>query len=576
MTGTAFRTLGSLVVLSSAAICVVTAQQSTTEQPGAQKGLADVAKEQRARRDGAPSPAIAPAPQQAPQDASRPTQQTLGDLANQQRAKRQVEVKITESDVKRLATEIDEILDFASRDSGLRRHATVKYKLVSQSGVTQYMGSALSSLRETQRVIRSEVVLKKFGFLPPDFDLKNYLVNATAQSLGGYYEFKTKTMNLVNWVGLEEQRPIMAHELTHALQDQNYDLTAWQQRNEPPPSMHVSTEEAVEVTARRAAVEGQAMIVYLDYILRPLGRTLGDTPAAVEFVKGRMLSTYEAPWVVRKSPLLMKETALFPYREGLFFELELMEKGGVNKAFAGVFSHPPANTHEILEPKAYLEGERTPTISIPDVSGILNASYDTYDSGTIGQLDTRILAQQLGSENDMFTVTPNWQGGAYIAAKRKTATLTTETAVSTADISLLYVSRWKTQEAAERFLELYKKSLGKRVIVSDEKLWTPGACSGGQRCESVKGARVNTSEGPVFLELLRDNTVFIAQSFGEETVNNLRQAVLTPSSGLRIKASSSTTSDLSLRLTELSAFSAFQEQIGREMRDSLAHEIVHR
>src|SRR5262249_10246257 len=152
----------------------------------------------------------------------------------------------------------------------------------------------------------------------------------------------------------------------------------------------------------------------------------------------------------------------------------------------------------------YLEGERTPTVSIPDVSSILAASYETYDSGTIGQLDTRILAQQLGSENDMFTVTPHWQGGAYIAARRKTGTPGTEAAVSTADIALLYVSRWKTPEAAERFLDIYKKSLGKRLVVSDEKPWTPGACSGGSRCESVKAARVNTNEGSVFLELLRD------------------------------------------------------------------------
>src|SRR5215469_7379116 len=164
---------------------------------------------------------------------------------------------------------MDEILQFASRDSGLPRHASVKYRLVSQDDVTSYMAAELSNLRDTQRVVRSEIVLKKFGFLPPDFSLKDYLVNATAKSLGGYYELKTKTMNLVNWVGLEEQRPIMAHELTHALQDQNYDLLAWERHVDPPPSMHVSPEDAMETTAKRAVIEGQAMIVYLDYLLQP-------------------------------------------------------------------------------------------------------------------------------------------------------------------------------------------------------------------------------------------------------------------------------------------------------------------
>lgn len=567
--GSAFRALGSLLVLLSAAISAAAAQQSNTEQP-APKSLADMAKEQRARRDGAAQPAPAPAQQALRPEASQAPEPSVGELASRQKTKRQVEVKVTENDVKRLATEMDEILQFASRDSGLPRHAAVKYKLVSQDDVTRYMAAELSSLRETQRVVRSEIVLKKFGFLPPDFNLKDYLVNASAQSLGGYYEFKTKTMNLVNWVGLEEQRPIMAHELTHALQDQNYDLTTWQLRPEPPASMHVSPEEAVESTARRAVVEGQAMIVYLDYMLKPYGRTLGDTPAAVEFVKERMLSSYDAPWVVRKSPLLLKETAMFPYREGLFFELELMQKGGSSRAFASVFAHPPANTHEILEPKAYLDGEKTPTVSIPDLSGILASNYETYDSGSMGQLDTRILAQQLGSENDMFTVTPEWQGGAYIAAKRKT--VTAETAVSTADIALLYISRWKTPEAAGRFLEIYQKSLGKRVAVTDEKPWSPAACSGGSRCDSVKATRVNTNEGPVFLEQLRDNTVFITQSFGEDTVNKMRQAVLSPA-GVRTRASGSGASDLSLRIRELPAFNAFQEQVGREIRQSMASQL---
>ena len=257
---------------------------------------------------------------------------------------------------------------------------------------------------------------------------------------------------------------------------------------------------------------------------------------------------------------------MFPYREGLFFELELMQKGGSSRAFASVFAHPPVNTHEILEPKAYLEGEKTPTVSIPDLSGILASNYETYDSGSIGQLDTRILAQQLGSENDMFTVTPEWQGGAYIAARRKTVSPET---TSTADIALLYVSRWKTPEAAKRFLEIYRNSLGKRLVVTDEKPWAPAACSAGALCQSVKATRVNTSEGPVFLEQLRDNTVLITQSFGEDTVNSMRQAVMSPG-GSRTRASNSATSDLSLRLREIPAFNAFQDQVGREFRQSIA------
>src|SRR5262249_6398542 len=217
--------------------------------------------------------------------------------------------------------------EFASSDSGLPRRTPVKHQLVGEEDVTRHAAAALADAAETQRIARSEVVLKKLGYLPRDFNLKNYLVTASTRSLGGFYDFKSKTMNLVDWVGLDEQRPIMAHELTHALQDQNYNLMTWQLVPNYVSSMRVAVEDAVESSARRAVVEGQAMIVYFDYLLKPYGRTLGDTPNAMAFLKGGLTSTYDTSLVVRNAPLLFKETTLFPYREGFMFEMELMQKG---------------------------------------------------------------------------------------------------------------------------------------------------------------------------------------------------------------------------------------------------------
>jgi hypothetical protein len=250
--------------------------------------------------------------------------------------------------------------------------------------------------------------------------------------------------------------------------------------------------------------------------------------------------------------------------------MELMQKGGNSLAFAGAFARPPMSTHEVLEPKAYLEGERTPTILIPDLSGVLSKEFETYDSGTMGQLDVRILSQQLGSENDMFTVTPNWQGGAYVAVKRKPSSDSAAGAtagVSTADIALLYVSRWKTATAAQRFMELYQKSLAKRVGVGDERPWVPAACLSAAACPSLRASRVSTNEGPVFLELLPNNTLFIAQSFGEDTANSLRQVVLARSTS---HTAQSAGPELNIQLQSLAGFRALQEQVAREIRNSLA------
>jgi hypothetical protein len=501
-----------------------------------------------------------------------PQQKSLGEIAKEQKARKRVEVKVTDRDMKEIFASMDDVLDFASQDTGFPKHQTVKHQLVSQEDVNRHMTASLSDSAEAQRMARSELVLKKFGYLPPDFNLKTYFVDAAGGSVAGYYDFKSKTMNLLNWVGLDEQRPIMAHELTHALQDQNYDLMTWQ--NHPrmrlaAAAMKGDSTESEQTSARRAVVEGQAMVVYVDYLLKPYGRTLGDTPSAMEFVKDRMAQTYDTSFVVKNAPLLFKESAMFPYREGLVFELELLKKGGTQMAFADAFAHPPANTHEVLEPKAYLAKEKPVIVNIPDLKVILAGNYEPYDMGSIGQLDVRIMTQQFGTENDRDTVTPDWAGGSYVAVKKVAAK---EGATSTADIALLYISRWKTPEAAQRFIDVYKKSLAKRVTVMDEKPWQP-ACTT-PKCSPMWAVKVSTSEGPVFFELGHENTVLIAHSFDETTASLLRQTVLmraqVPTAKTSARANRFAGGDLTLRLQEMPAFQAYQAEFGRELFANLA------
>src|SRR5207302_11392384 len=79
----------------------------------------------------------------------------------------------------------------------------------------------------TQHFTTSEASMKKLGFLPRDCNLREFLVKSNGQNVAGYYDEETKTISLLNWVSPDQQGPILAHELTHALQDQNYDLTKW-------------------------------------------------------------------------------------------------------------------------------------------------------------------------------------------------------------------------------------------------------------------------------------------------------------------------------------------------------------
>ena len=95
--------------------------------------------------------------------------------------------------------------------------------------------------------------------------------------IAGLYHDETKTISLLNTVSMEKQGPILAHELTHALQDQNYDLLHWAKAGSKAGKSGEQGDMIDEsTTARHAIVEGQAMVVYLDYVLAPFDREEHD------------------------------------------------------------------------------------------------------------------------------------------------------------------------------------------------------------------------------------------------------------------------------------------------------------
>src|ERR1700722_17463545 len=120
------------------------------------------------------------------------------------------ETKITPRQAEELFHSVDEILAFDSKQTGLAVKKEVKRKLTSREEVVSYLTKNKDD-KDTQRLRRSELVLKKFGLLPRDFDLEKLLVALLREQVAGYYDPKTKTVHLLDWVPMEEQEPVMAH-----------------------------------------------------------------------------------------------------------------------------------------------------------------------------------------------------------------------------------------------------------------------------------------------------------------------------------------------------------------------------
>ena len=458
--------------------------------------------------------------------ASATAQAPSGDAGSEPKPAQQAENHITPEQAKQLFALVDELLKFSSTETGLPVKGTVKRQLTSRAEVERYLKEKFNEDEGNKRLEQGEIVLKKFGLLDHDFDLKPFLLALLTEQIEAYYDSKTKTVYMLDWVDVDEQKPVLAHELTHALQDQHVDLEKWGDQT-PVEVSHNYREDAEHLakdeldTAREAVTEGQATAVMIDHVLKPMGKSLVKDPEVVEYLKSQMVGSDNSP-VMARAPLLLSESMLFPYREGLSFEQDIWMDRGQQAAFSGALDHPPTSTWEIINPRVF-EKAQTPAVPIlPDIHPLLDGTYKPYDIGQVGQLDLHILSQLFGGEEASRELTPAWDGGIYWAGQRLSAKTPAEQA-STKSISLFYLSQWKSERSAQAFADLYAGALGRKYSgLRKENAalnLVPDAPPG--TVEQV----YTTNEGPVVITV-RGKLVFVAESFELPVARRLAGMIL--------------------------------------------------
>lgn len=432
---------------------------------------------------------------------------------------------ITPEQANQLFALVDELIKFSSDETGLPVKSKVKRQLTTRAAVESYLTKKFNEDQDAKRLQRDEIVLKKFGLLDRDFALKPFLLALLKEQIEAYYDSKTKTVNLLDWVDADEQKPVLAHELTHALQDQHADLEKWDDQTPDDVSTdvagdndHLARDEMD--TARDAVAEGQATAVMMDYILKPMGKSLVKDPEVMEVLKERMTGAGDSP-VMARAPLLLSESMLFPYREGLSFEQDIWMDQGRDAAFAGTLDHPPSSTWEIINPRVY-EMHKTPAVPLlPDIHPLLDKLYQPYDIGQVGQLDVHIMAELFGGDEAARNLTPAWNGGVYWAGKLRSASKTDDQA-STKSLAIFYLAAWRNAKSAEAFAKLYVNSLGRKYSGLKEDKAAEKA--GAQESAAVEQV-FTTDEGPVVITT-RGNLVFIAESFPMDLARKLTTLIL--------------------------------------------------
>jgi len=299
---------------------------------------------------------------------------------------------------------------------------------------------SLNDSASPEELQSSEVALKKLGLAPADFQLRPFIIKLLTEQVAGYYDSKTQEFYLADWIELDLQRPVMAHELTHALQDQHFNLRRF---NKWPK--HDSDADL----AAHALIEGDASLLMIHYIARNPLRQL-------RFLKSLVVGGVSTEQFDR-APRTLRETLLFPYSQGSTFVMELYKRGGweaVSEAYANV--KLPKSTEQILHAEKYFAGEEPRKVALKDISNALGKRWKMADNNVEGEWGYYLLLDEfLKSNEESRKAAAGWGGDRYALF----------TGPNKSDVVVALKSVWDTDDDAREFFDAYVKRTSKRYGV---------------------------------------------------------------------------------------------------------------
>ena len=249
-------------------------------------------------------------------------------------------------------------------------------------------------------------VLSALGLLDSGFDMFNFYQDLLGEQIAGRYDHKEKEMEVVQGFGFGgTERLTYAHEYTHALQDQNFDI-----ENGLEWTTEACEEDSERCAAVQALLEGDASMLELEWFSN------FATPQDVFDIQ-EFYQNYESP-IYNSAPDFLREDFIFPYIYGQTFVEYLHQQGGwdaINAAYIDL----PVSTEQILHPERYPD-DKPHNVALPDLIPILGDGWRELDRGMMGEWYTfLILAHGLNPEArlgelEAQTASDGWGSDAYV------------------------------------------------------------------------------------------------------------------------------------------------------------------
>ncbi len=372
---------------------------------------------------------------------------------------------------------IDEIVVSLGEITGFEKRKTVEHSTITRDKLKAFLEERIQQEIKPEDIRIEELLLKKFGLVPQDFDLKDTTIALYTEQAAAFYDFKKKRLFLLDGNNTVLEEAALIHELAHALADQHFKLRRF---------LENAGKNDDGALARMAVMEGQATWLMAEFTMRNAGGSLLDTPEMIN-VMSRMVSSSAGQFPVLDSvPHYVRESLIFPYNSGMKFQNAVIVKYG-DSGFARVFRNPPTTTREVLHPEVYLAGEKVDALKAPRL--VREKQYKTLAEGTVGEFDYAVLLREYADEETIRRIAPNWRAAKYrfLEHKKDKHTILTQT------------SQWADDATARELFLRYRDILEakwKSFEITDETATRiTGRGDDGHFLLLLSGRRVYSFEG---------------------------------------------------------------------------------
>jgi hypothetical protein len=327
----------------------------------------------------------------------------------------------SDRELRRLAAEV--LPDIAER-SGMELKVPVRLEVRTRDELERYLEFKLDEELPPEEAQARVDVYAMLGLLDPDTDLRALLLGLYGEQVAGFYEPDSTAFFVIEGQSVATLRPLLVHELVHAVQDQSVDLRALSDSD-------LGNDRA---TAAMAAIEGHATLVMFEYLAEQMAGAPLDLATVSDFaaqIRPALEATAQFP-ALASAPRIIRESLLFPYVEGAIFAHGLWSETDRVVPFGDAM---PLSTEQVFDPAA-----ASPVELAVKVSGATQVLTDVLGSLELGILIEDVLGVAKGAGGRAGGMADGWDGDRFVLVD-----------VAGEGRALSFATLWDSEKARDAF-----------------------------------------------------------------------------------------------------------------------------